>query len=90
MQPDLSMAWMGLGAASYRIGQGEEAIAAYEQALALDAETPEALASLGEVYSGLERDEEAIAVWSQLLLQNPRHPQAGTWIARSRERLAGK
>ena len=84
------MAWTGLGAASYRIGQREEAIAAYERALALDANAPDALASLGEVYSALERHEEAIDVWSRLLLLNPQYPQAGTWIARSREHLAGE
>jgi tetratricopeptide (TPR) repeat protein len=90
VQPDLLMAWTGLGAASYRIGQREEAIAAYERALALDANAPDALASLGEVYSALERHEEAIDVWSRLLLLNPQYPQAGTWIARSREHLAGE
>ena len=45
---------------------------------------------LGAVYSALERHEEAIDVWSRLLLLNPQYPQAGTWIARSRERLAGE
>lgn len=64
--PDFYQAWSSLGYALRRLGDYQESLQAYDQALAIEPRYPEAIEYRGEAYLGLDRIEEAKAAYMQL------------------------
>lgn len=87
-EPQNAMIWITLGAAY--LGnpvlatreQEERAIAAFEQALALDPGTPSGHYNLGLIYVGRGDREGARAAFRQALASNPADRDAGLWLRR--------
>ena len=65
--PKFAQAWGGLGYALLETGQDEEALAAYDRALAIGPRYPEAIQERGEAYLGLDRIEEAKSAFIELV-----------------------
>ena len=65
--PDFHQALGSLGYALLKTGQYEEALDAYDRALAIGPLYPEAIEERGEVYLGLDRIEEAKGAYMQLI-----------------------
>lgn len=86
--PDNPMLWMNLGAAELgRLEtagprQQERAIAAYERALAVDAETPNAHYHLGLIYKERGELSRAAAFFQRALEVNPADQDARVWLDR--------
>jgi tetratricopeptide (TPR) repeat protein len=86
--PDNPMLWMNLGAAELgRLEtagprQQERAIAAYERALAVDAETPNAHYHLGLIYKERGELSRAAAFFQRALEVNPADRDARLWLDR--------
>ncbi len=86
--PDNAMLWMNLGAAELgRLEtsgprQQDRAIAAYERALAVDAETPNAHYHLGLIYKERGELSRAAAFFQRALEVNPADRDARAWLDR--------
>jgi len=63
--------YFNVGQASVELGDWEEAVAAFKDALALDPSHAEALKGLGNVYIQLRRDEDAVEAYNQVLEIRP-------------------
>ncbi len=55
----------------YRMGQFEEAIGAFQQAIAIDANYIDAYYNLGVVYEQMDKDGDALNVFKQILIRKP-------------------
>jgi protein O-GlcNAc transferase len=64
---DVFEAWHLSAVIKYRMGRGEEALAAYERALAVRLDDPQALNNRGVTFHGLGRFEEALASYERAL-----------------------
>ena len=64
--PNFHQGWSSLGYALRRLGDYEESLAAYDRALQLVPQYPEAIEYRGEAYLGLDRIEEAKGAYMQL------------------------
>lgn len=65
-----------LGVALARLGRTEEALAAFQRAVALDANQPSAWTNLGNAYQELGRLDEAREAYERALDLDPDHPLA--------------
>lgn len=70
LQPNADVHF-NIGQASVELGDWEEAMAAFKDALALDPTHAEALKGLGNVYIQLRRDEDAVDAYNQVLEIRP-------------------
>ncbi len=75
VKPD-AVVLIKLGGAYHFDGDDDEAIRAWNHALRLDPNNPDALFNIGFVqYHSLGNRKEAIAAWQKLLKTNPNHPK---------------
>lgn len=73
LDPNLYQAWASLGYAQRRLGLYDAALLAYDRALALNPNFPEALEYRGEAYLGLDRPAEARQAHARLSIVSPEH-----------------
>jgi tetratricopeptide (TPR) repeat protein len=71
--PALYQAHSDLGYSLRRLGRYDEALAAYDRALALNPNYPQALEYRGEAYLGLDRFAEARDAYARLMAVSPEH-----------------
>lgn len=55
----------------YRMGEYEEAVGAFQQAIAIDANYIDAYYNLGVVYEQMDKDTEALNVFKQIMIRKP-------------------
>jgi tetratricopeptide (TPR) repeat protein len=68
--PNLALAWNGVGYSSRKLGDYEAALAAYDKAIGLRAGYPEATEYRGEAYLALNRTEDAKQAYLDLFAAN--------------------
>lgn len=66
-------AWLQIGLAYSESGRNLQAVAAYENYLAIDPRSPDIWTKLGTLYSQTERPDKALEAFDQAIALNPRH-----------------
>jgi tetratricopeptide (TPR) repeat protein len=92
--PNLKEGWNLVGYTSRRLGEYEKSLAAYEKALALDPQYPEAIEYRAEAYLGLNRLEDAKTSYLSLFAAAPSQAAVlldsmKAWVAANRKPPAG-
>jgi tetratricopeptide (TPR) repeat protein len=88
IEPDNARVYLGMGKIYYNEKQlYHEAVAAYQQAIALDSRLLDAYLSLGEMYEEKGLYQEAVASYNHVLAVEPKHPGATYGLALSYEKL---
>jgi tetratricopeptide (TPR) repeat protein len=84
--PNLAQAWNGLGYSSRKLGDFKAALAAYDKALELRSDYPEATEYRGEAYLSLNRTEDAKQAYLDLFAAN--RPLADKLLASMKQWVA--
>ncbi len=91
VEPTNARVYLGMGKIYYNEKQlYHEAVAAYQQAIALDPKLLDAHLSLGELYEEKGLYEEAVARYSHVLSLEPKHPGATYGLALAYEKVDAK
>lgn len=92
--PKAREAWNLIGYTSRRLGEYERSLQAYEKALAIEPNYPEAIEYRAEAYLALRRLEDVKASWTELDVMSPSHADVlmesmRNWIAEHRKKSGG-
>jgi tetratricopeptide (TPR) repeat protein len=82
-----AQALTGLGSTLLALGRREEAIASFEEAVALAPDLVEAHYEMGVALSLLKRDDEAVAIWEKALAIDPDFAEAACALGRALDAL---
>ena len=80
LTPDVAEAWLGRGNVLSALRRSEDALTAFERAVALRPDFPEAWLGRGNVLCDLKRHDEALAAFDQALALRPN--LAAAWLGR--------